>query len=140
MSLKPLHDAFGIDSVVVTSMQSVSGAGYPGVASLDIVANVVPFIGGEESKVQTEATKVLGTLTGDSISFNDFPIQATAVRVPTIEGHLLSVSVSFKNKPSSIEDVEKAFTDWKNPIAVLELPSSPVNPVRLYKENRKSVV
>ena len=136
MSLKPLHDAYGIDSVVLTSMQSVSGAGYPGVASLDIVANVVPHIGGEEPKVQTEATKVLGTLTNDSISFNDFPIQATAVRVPTIEGHLLSVSAKLKNKPSSIEEAEKAFTDWKNPIAVLELPSSPANPVRLYKEDR----
>ncbi len=136
MSLRPLHDAFGIDSLIVTSMQSVSGAGYPGVSSMDIVANVVPHIGGEESKVQTEATKVLGTLSGNSINFNDFSIQATAVRVPTIEGHLLSVSVKLKNAPSSIEEAEQAFTDWKNPIADLDLPSSPENPVRLYKENR----
>ena len=136
MSLRPLHDAFGIDSLVVTSMQSVSGAGYPGVSSMDIVANVVPFIGGEESKVQTEATKVLGTLSDDSVSFNDFTIQATAVRVPTIEGHLLSVSVKLKSAPSSIKEAEEAFTDWQNPIADLDLPSSPANPVRLYKEDR----
>ena len=136
MSLKPLHDAFGIDSLIVTSMQSVSGAGYPGVSSMDIVANVVPHIGGEEPKVQTEATKVLGTLSDDTIAFNDFKIQATAVRVPTIEGHLLSVSVKLKNAPSSIEEAEEAFTNWENPIANLELPSSPKNPVRLYKEDR----
>ena len=136
MSLRPLHDAFGIDSLVVTSMQSVSGAGYPGVPSMDIVANVVPHIGGEESKVETEATKVLGTITDDSITFNDFTIQATAVRVPTIEGHLLSVSVKLKNPPSSMEDAEQAFTDWDNPIADLDLPSSPDNPVKLYKEDR----
>lgn len=136
MSLRPLHDAFGIDSLVVTSMQSVSGAGYPGVSSMDIVANVVPYIGGEEPKVQTEATKVLGSLSGDSITFNDFTIQATAVRVPTIEGHLLSISVKLKNAPSSIKEAEQAFTNWQNPIADLDLPSSPDNPVRLYKEDR----
>ncbi|PAU93018.1 aspartate-semialdehyde dehydrogenase [Aliifodinibius salipaludis] len=136
MSLKPLSDAFGIQSLVVTSMQSVSGAGYPGVSSMDIVANVVPYIGGEEPKVQTEATKVLGSLSDNSIAFNDFDIQATAVRVPTIEGHLLSVSVKLKNAPTSIEEAEQAFTDWENPIADLNLPSSPANPVRLYKEDR----
>ncbi len=136
MSLKPLDDAFGIESLVVTSMQSVSGAGYPGVPSLDITANVVPYIGGEEPKVETESTKVLGTLGGNAIHFSDFTIQATAVRVPTIEGHLLSVAVKLKNKPSSLEEAEKAFTNWKNPIADLNLPSSPENPIRLYKEDR----
>lgn len=136
MSLKPLHDAFGIESVVVTSMQSVSGAGYPGVSSMDIMANVVPYISGEESKVQTEATKVLGSLTDDSIAFNDFPIQATAVRISTIEGHLLSVSVKLKNKPSTLEEARQAFTDWKSPIADMDLPSSPTNPIRLYTEDR----
>lgn len=136
MSLKPLHDAFGIESLVVTSMQSTSGAGYPGVASLDIVANVVPYIAGEEPKVQTESTKVLGTLDADSIIFNDFTIQATAVRVPTVDGHLLSVSVKLKNPPKNISDVKDAFTEWENPIAELDLPSSPDNPIRLYKQSR----
>jgi aspartate-semialdehyde dehydrogenase len=136
MSLKPLDDAFGIESLVVTSMQSVSGAGYPGVPSLDITANVVPYIGGEEPKVETESTKVLGTLADNAIHFSDFTIQATAVRVPTIEGHLLSVAVTLKNKPSNLADAEKAFTNWKNPIADLNLPSSPDNPIRLYKEDR----
>ncbi len=136
MSLKPLHDAFEIDEVIVTSMQSTSGAGYPGVPSLDIVANVVPYIGGEEPKVQTESTKVLGSLWDDTIAFNDFTIQATAVRVPTIEGHLLSVSVQLKNAPSSIDEAKQAYTDWDNPIASLDLPSSPENPIKLYEKNR----
>src|SRR5699024_7209472 len=108
MSLRPLDDAFGIDSVVLTSMQSISGAGYPGVPSLDIVANVVPHIGGEEDKVQTEATKVLGSIDGDKTKFREFPIQATAVRVPTIEGHLLSVAVKLENPPADIEAAKKA--------------------------------
>lgn len=136
MSLKPLHDAFGIESVVVTSMQSVSGAGYPGVPSLDIIANVVPFIGGEEDKVQTESKKLLGQLGDNSISFAEMNIQATAVRIPTIEGHLLSVSVKLKNPPADISDVEKTFNNWENPIAKYELPSAPQKPVRLYKEDR----
>lgn len=135
-SLRPLHDAFGLHSVMVTSMQSVSGAGYPGVASLDIVGNIVPHIGGEESKVQTESKKVLGSLAGDAISFSDFTIQATAVRVPTIEGHLLSVAVKLKNPPSDFSAVQQAFMDWKSPIADLNLPSAPAQPLRLYEEQR----
>jgi aspartate-semialdehyde dehydrogenase len=117
-------------------MQSTSGAGYPGVPSLDIVANVLPHIGGEEPKVETEATKVLGTLTDETISFRDFGIQATAVRVPTIEGHLLSVSVKLENKPADIAEARKAYTDWDNPIANLDLPSSPANPIKLYEKDR----
>lgn len=136
MSLKPLSDAFGIESVVVTSMQSVSGAGYPGVASLDILTNVVPYIGGEEDKVQTEPKKLLGKLENERIAFAEMDIQATAVRVPTIEGHLLSVSVNLQNPPSGIEEAEEAFRTWENPIASYDLPSAPEIPVRLYRENR----
>jgi len=135
-SLRPLDDAFGIHSLVVTSMQSTSGAGYPGVPSLDIVANVVPHIGGEEDKVQTEATKVLGHIEGNKMNIRNFPIQATAVRVPTIEGHLLSVSVKLKNPPAQLENVKEAFTAWKNPISQYELPSSPTRPIRLYETDR----
>ncbi len=136
MSLKPLQDAFGVSSVVVTSMQSVSGAGYPGVPSLDITANVIPFIGGEEDKIQTESAKLLGTLNSGKIQFAGMDIQATAVRVPTIEGHLLSVSVGLAKSPSTISDVSRAFNEWQSPIADLDLPSSPKNPIRLYTESR----
>lgn len=136
MSLKPLYDAFGIESVIVTSMQSVSGAGYPGVPSLDIVANVVPYIGGEEPKVETESQKLLGTLSNNAVTHSDFSIQATATRVPTIEGHLLSVAVNLRDDPGDLGKVREAFTNWPNPIADLDLPSSPANPIRLYEENR----
>ena len=136
MSLKPLQDAFGVSSIVVTSMQSVSGAGYPGVPSLDITANVVPYIGGEEDKIETESAKLLGELNAGAIEFAAMDIQATALRVPTIEGHMLSVSVGFSNPPSTIDEVSRAITEWKSPIANLDLPSSPKKPVRLYTENR----
>lgn len=136
MSLKPLQDSFGVKSVVVTSMQSVSGAGYPGVPSLDITANVIPFIGGEEEKVQIESAKLLGALDSGKIHFAEIDIQATAVRVPTIEGHLLSVSVDLAEVPSSFSEVSRAFNEWKSPIAGLDLPSSPEMPVRLYTDNR----
>lgn len=136
MSLRPLHDAFGVNAVVVTSMQSVSGAGYPGVSSMDILGNIVPHIGGEEDKVESEALKLLGERQGDGIRFAGFPIQATAVRVPTVEGHLLSVSVGLDRKPSGLEELRSAYTEWKSPIADLELPSSPTVPVRLYTDDR----
>lgn len=136
MSLKPLQDAFGIKSVVVTSMQSVSGAGYPGVPSLDITANVIPYIGGEEEKVQTESSKLLGELGSEKVQFADMKIQATAVRVPTIEGHLLSVSVDLKDKSTAISDIQQTFNNWKSPIAELDLPFSPKQPIRLYTDNR----
>ena len=94
MTLKPLYDAFGVQSVVVTSMQATSGAGYPGVASLDILGNVIPYIPGEESKIEQEPGKLLAEFTEDGLVEASFPVQATATRVPVINGHLLSVSVS----------------------------------------------
>lgn len=136
MSLKPLQDAFGVKSVVVTSMQSVSGAGYPGVPSLDILSNVVPYIGGEEDKVQIESAKLLGILENHQIRFADMKIQATAVRVPTIEGHLLSVSVGLKEKAASIEVIRETYTNWESPIADYDLPSAPEEPIKLYREPR----
>lgn len=136
ISLKPLQDAFGISSVVVTSLQSVSGAGYPGVPSLDILSNVVPFIDGEEEKVESEALKLLGECDGEAVRFAAFPIQATAVRVPTVEGHLLSVSVGLARQPAGMEEVRETITGWKSPIDGMELPSAPARPVRLYDEQR----
>ena len=138
MSLRPFYDAFGIESVVVTSMQAVSGAGYPGVSSLDILENIVPHIGGEEDKIYTEPLKILGNWDSKAqkIDAADFPIEATAVRVPTIEGHLLSVAVTLKNKPANIEGVREAVTNWSNPIAEFELPSAPAQPMHLYDEPR----
>ncbi len=136
MSLRPFYDAFGIEAVITTSMQAVSGGGYPGVPSLDIMGNVVPFIGGEEDKIHTEPLKLLGTLNAaGKVEMADFDVQATAVRVPTIEGHLLSVAVKLANVPKSIEDVREAVLSWKNPIKDLDLPFAPAEPIRLYTED-----
>ncbi|MDZ7690556.1 MAG: aspartate-semialdehyde dehydrogenase [Balneolaceae bacterium] len=137
MSLRPIHDAFGIDSMVVTSMQAVSGAGYPGVPSLDILGNAVPFIGGEEDKIDTEPLKLLGSLNSDgTVTHANFRVQSTAVRIPTVNGHLLSVAVKLKEKPGDICKVKEAIENWKSPIADLDLPFAPKQPVKLYEEDR----
>lgn len=138
MSLRPFYDAFGVDSVIVTSMQATSGAGYPGVSSLDILGNVVPHIGGEEDKIHTEPLKLLGFLDEASRAVQpaEFGVQATAVRVPTIEGHLLSVSVRLKQAPADLDDLRAALRDWQNPIAGMGLPTAPDEPIHLYDDPR----
>lgn len=134
MALKPLHDEYGVKSVVLTSLQAISGAGYPGVPSLDILGNVIPFIGGEESKIETEPLKLLGTLEGDSIRQESFPIQATATRVPVRNGHLLAVSASLDRQPADIDEVLRLFRSWKSPLESLSLPSAPEHPLFLHEE------
>jgi aspartate-semialdehyde dehydrogenase len=137
MALRPLEDAFGVESVVVTSMQSVSGAGYPGVPSLDILGNLIPYIGGEEEKIETEPLKILGKLNADkAVEFNDIAIQATATRVPVIEGHTLSVAVNLKKKHVNPAEVLEVWRSWKSPIASLNLPFAPKHPIRVYDDNR----
>ncbi len=134
-TLKPLHDAYGIEAVILTSMQAISGAGYPGVASLDILGNVIPLIGGEESKIHTEPHKLLGTMTDSGIDFADFPIQATATRVPVENGHMLSVTVGLKTKADASE-VENAMKEWQSPISELGLPSAPSFPIHVHRDAR----
>jgi aspartate-semialdehyde dehydrogenase len=136
MSLKPFHDHFGIESVVLTSLQAISGAGYPGVPSLDILGNVIPLIGGEEPKISEEPLKLLGKLNEGAIEHADFPIQATATRVPVINGHLLSVTVKLKNAPADVEEAKQALKNWKSPIAGLDLPSAPEFPLNVFDDER----
>lgn len=136
MSLKPLHDEFGIKSVILTSMQAVSGAGYPGVPSLDILGNVVPLISGEEPKIHAEPLKVFGTLKDGKLTHAEIPIQATATRVPTINGHLLSVTVGLNKKPSSSEEAIRAVKEWKSPIAKYNLPTAPDFPIFYHDDER----
>jgi aspartate-semialdehyde dehydrogenase len=113
VTLKALQNAFGsIDKVCVTTMQAISGAGYPGVASLDILGNVIPYISGEEEKMEKEACKILCDLNDSGTEFNliqDLKISASCNRVPVIEGHTESVFVSFKTPPSSLDAVLEAF-------------------------------
>jgi len=124
ISLKPVFDAFGIRLVIVTSMQAVSGAGRnPGVIALDITDNVIPFIAGEEEKVQKETQKILGLLSGDEIQPADFRVSCTCTRVNVLEGHTETVYLSTA-KPCSPEDVAKVMVDF-NPLKGLGLPSAP---------------
>lgn len=136
MALKPLADSFGIDSVMITAMQSISGAGYPGVSAMDLLGNIVPYISGEEPKAQPEATKILGRLNVSKIESQSFPVQATCVRVPTIAGHLLSVSVGLEDSSASIDGIKQLLTEWNSPIAELDLPSSPEQPLKVYNTSR----
>jgi aspartate-semialdehyde dehydrogenase len=118
--LAGLHRQFGIESAVVTTLQAISGAGYPGIASFDIVDNVVPYIAGEEPKVETEAQKILGKLNGGSIHKADFAVSAQCFRVNVLDGHTASVRVNLKNK-ATLEEVLEAMGS----IPVLDLHSSP---------------
>ena len=128
LALAPLHAAFGVEAVIMTSLQAVSGAGYPGVPSLDILGNVVPFIRGEEPKVEEELPKLLGALGGGAIRHAAFGISALCHRVPVLEGHTEAVSVRLGGAPSP-EAVRAAYAGW-NPEP--RLPSSPAAAIRLH--------
>ncbi len=135
MSLSPLEKVYGVESVILTSMQAISGAGYPGVPSLDILGNVLPFIPGEEPKIESEPLKLLGTLEEGKVRDAGFSIRATATRVPVRNGHLLSVNASLTHKPSGLEEVIDLFENWQSPLAEHDLPSAPSRPLWMHKNN-----
>jgi len=114
--------------VVVTTMQALSGAGYPGVASLDATANVIPFIEGEEEKIEPETRKILGRFAAGKIEPHPVAISATTTRVPVINGHTESVSVELEEKVSR-EEILKAFREFSGPPQKLGLPSAPAQPI-----------
>ena len=124
MALKPLHDRFGVEQVHATTLQAISGAGYPGVASLDILDNVVPFIGGEEEKIEREPLKLLGTLNDGAIGHANIRISASVNRVPVLDGHMVSASVGLK-EPTTLEDAVTALREFAPPEIVRGLPSAP---------------
>jgi aspartate-semialdehyde dehydrogenase len=128
LALKPLADAFGLRRVIVTTMQAVSGAGYPGVASLDILDNVIPYIGGEEPKLETEPLKILGTLKNDRVSNLDVRISAACHRVATWDGHLEAVSVEFIQKPN-IDQLRRVMLQFRGEPQALQLPTAPAQPI-----------
>lgn len=128
LALKPLVDAFGVETVLVTTMQAVSGAGYPGVASLDILGNVIPTIRGEEEKLETEPKKILGILSGGRVSPAALRISAQTNRVAVVDGHTLSISVAL-SRPASLEEVREALGGFESPLTALRLPSAPARPL-----------
>jgi aspartate-semialdehyde dehydrogenase len=130
LALAPLHQAFGIEKIFVSTMQAVSGAGYPGVPSLDIVGNVIPHIGGEEEKLERESRKILGRLGGEGVTPADFAVSAHTNRVAVIDGHLETVSVGFRRRVTPEEAIATLRAFRASP-CVAELPSSPTPPVEV---------
>ncbi|GAB4550444.1 MAG: aspartate-semialdehyde dehydrogenase [Anaerolineae bacterium] len=128
MALAPLHAAFGLRSVLVTTMQGLSGAGYPGVPSLDGLDNVIPFIKGEEEKLSLEPRKMLGVINGERVELADFAVSAHCNRVPAREGHLEAVSLSLEN-PATPEEVIRVWRDWSPLPQQLNLPTAPHPPL-----------
>ena len=133
MALAPLRQ-FGIESATVTTMQAISGAGYPGVPSWDILANVIPYIGGgEEEKVEKEGLKILGQLGNGSVMNHPCVISATTTRVPVTNGHTASVSVRLKQNPS-MESVINAWNSFRGRPQELNLPTAPPQPIAYMPE------
>ncbi len=133
MALAPLKQ-FGITRVMATTMQALSGAGYPGVASLDINGNVVPFISGEEEKMQRETQKILGDFTGDSIRPLAAKVSAQCNRVPVVDGHMVATSVELDHKPGVAELIH-AIESFTSLPQERKLPSAPPHPLIYMTEN-----
>lgn len=132
LALTPLDQAFGLQAVLMTSMQALSGAGYPGVASLDIIDNVIPYIKSEEEKVEAETLKLLGRLENNAFVNARFRVSAHCNRVNVSEGHLETVSVKLEKRATEAEVIE-AFRAFESPLREWGLPSAPPSPV-IFKE------
>ncbi len=124
LALAPLHRAFGLRTVTVATLQAASGAGYPGVPSLDLLGNVIPYIGGEEEKIETETRKLLGALAGDRVVEAAVTVSAMVHRVPVVDGHLVSASLGFATAPS-VADARAALAAFRGDDVVTGLPMSP---------------
>ncbi len=136
--ITPLHAliqaGYDIDKVAVTTMQAVSGAGYPGVSSLDIIDNVVPYIGGEEEKTEEEPLKILGSIkSGTFVPHKGMAITAQCNRVPVSDGHLACVNISFKEKKPSIEQILNIWKNFTSEPQKLNLPFAPKQPI-IYRD------
>jgi aspartate-semialdehyde dehydrogenase len=133
MALRPLHDLFGVQKLLIVSMQAVSGAGYPGVPSLDILENVVPYIGNEESKVESEPQKMLGTLSDGAIVPAPFVISAHCNRVPVRDGHTVCLSLGLE-RSAALEEIVAALRGFRALPQELNLPSAPAQPLLVRDE------
>jgi aspartate-semialdehyde dehydrogenase len=134
VALKALQDSFGLSRAFVVSLQAISGAGYPGVASMDIIDNVIPYIGSdEEGKVESEPQKMLGHVVGNAIQPADFLISAHTNRVAVSDGHMVCLSVELKHKPS-LEEVAHALSAYQAPEVSRDLPWAPRPPILLRSE------
>ena len=128
LPLAPIHQTFGIQKVMVVTMQAISGAGYPGVPSLDIMGNVIPFISDEEPKIEAELRKFLGTARAGEVHNAGFTVSAHANRVPVENGHTVCISVGLERRASAA-DVQRAIADWRGAESARHLPSAPERPL-----------
>lgn len=128
MALAPLHEAFGVRQVAVFTMQAISGAGYPGVASLDILGNVIPYIADEETKIEQELGKLLGTIADGAVVAAPFAVSAHANRVPTEHGHLVCLSVSLE-RDATPDAAMEVLRGWRGRSEARDLPSAPACPL-----------
>ncbi len=128
MAIAPLHRQFGVEKVMAVTMQAVSGAGYPGVSSLDILGNVIPYVAREEEKMEAESRKLLGQLNGADVTDADIVVSAQCNRVPVEEGHTESVSVKLR-KPARAEEMIAAWRSFRGLPQELRLPNAPAEPV-----------
>jgi aspartate-semialdehyde dehydrogenase len=128
LALAPLHARFGIEAVVATTMQALSGAGYPGVASMDIIDNVLPYISNEEEKIESETRRILGSFTGESVEYAPFPVSAQTNRVNVSDGHMAAVRVKL-NRKAEVEEVLDALASFTSLPQELKLYSAPAQPI-----------
>jgi aspartate-semialdehyde dehydrogenase len=134
LALAPLHARFGLEAVVATTMQAISGAGYPGVASLDITDNLVPYIAGEEEKVETESQKILGRMEEGRVAHAPFKVSAQCHRVNVTDGHTVAVRVKLA-RAATAEEVRDAFASFTSLPQELKLRSAPSRPVVVREED-----
>ena len=135
MTLKPLHDAFTVRQVFVSTMQAISGAGYPGVASLDILGNVIPYIPGEEEKIEAETRRLLGAIAGEEREEAPIVISAHANRVPVLDGHTMSLSIGFAASPAPTPEAAIAtLRAYRGAEIVRQMPSAPAHPILVREE------
>jgi aspartate-semialdehyde dehydrogenase len=133
LAMKPIVDLYTVKRVFVTTMQAISGAGYPGLPSLDIIENVIPYIGGEEEKMETEPLKILGILEKGGVQDIHFNISAQCNRVPSIDGHLEAIYLEAEEK-IDIDELKAAVKGFTSRAQELKLPTAPVDPLILREE------
>jgi aspartate-semialdehyde dehydrogenase len=133
LALAPLHRAFGVEACIATTMQAISGAGYPGVASMDITDNVLPFIGGEEEKIEAETVKILGLIEGASIKGAQIKVSAQCHRVNVVDGHMAAIRVKL-SEAASVDQVRAALASFTSLPQELKLHSAPASPIILRSE------
>ena len=132
LPLKVLDDAFGLEMAIASTYQAISGAGYPGVPSLDILGNVIPYIRNEEEKMEIELAKILGSVEGDRFVPSGVQVMVNCARVPVVDGHLELVLRA--GKDASVEEIVKALEEFRAEPQELQLPSAPLRPIIVRRE------